>query len=150
VAEFTGDDFLDWGSANYSSYAETGYDFMGDATLKKNNPYITTYMRRTEQNFVLVGDEYEPDFPSSCILTVKWDLSRDSSRWSEPMQIYRMVNYPIPDPEDLTFDYPYDTIVSRTKIRGKGRVLRMRFESEQAKDFYLIGWESIVAANPRF
>lgn len=150
VAEFTGDEFLDWGSANFSSYAETGYDFMGDASIRKNNPYITTYMRRTEQNFVLVDEEYEPDFPSSCLLTVKWDLSRDSSRWSEPMQIYRLVNYPIPDPNDLTFNYPYDTIVSRTKIRGKGRVLRMRFESEQGKDFYLIGWESIVASNPRF
>lgn len=150
MAEFTGDEFLDWGSANFSSYAETGYDFMGDASIRKNSPYITTYMRRTEQNFVLQNDEYVPDFPSSCLLTVKWDLSRDSSRWSEPMQIYRLINYPIPDPNDLTFNYPYDTIVSRTKIRGKGRVLRMRFESEQGKDFYLIGWESIIAANPRF
>ena len=150
VGEFTGTDFLDWTSANYSSYAETGYDFMGDATIKKNNPYITSYMRRTEQNFVLEGGEYVPDFPSSCLLTVKWDLSRDSSRWSDQMQIYRLVNYPIPDPNNLTFNYPYDTIVSRTKIRGKGRVLRLRFESEQGKDFYLIGWETLVAANPRF
>jgi len=150
MAEFTGDDFLDWDSANFSSYAETGYDFMGDATLKKNSPYITTYMKRTEQNFVLVNSEYEPDFPSSCTLTVKWDLSKDSSRWSDPMQIYRLINYPVPNPNNLTFNYPYDTIVSRTKIRGKGRVLRMRFESEQGKDFYLIGWETVVASNPRF
>lgn len=149
-ATFSGTDFLDWGTDNYESYAETGYDFMGDATIKKNNPYITTYMRRTEQNFVLVNGEYEADFPSSCFLTVKWDLSRDNSRWSTPSQIYRMVNYPIVDINDLTFNYPYDTIVSRTKIRGKGRVLRMRFESEQGKDFYLIGWENVVAANPRF
>jgi len=150
VAEFTGTDFLDWGSADYSSYAETGYDFMGDASLKKQSPYITTYLQRTEQNFVLVDDEYEPDYPSSCFLTVKWDLSSQSSRWSESMQVYRLVNYPIPDPGNLTFNYPYDTIVSRTKIRGKGRVLRLRFESEQGKDFYLLGWETIVAANPRF
>jgi hypothetical protein len=61
-----------------------------------------------------------------------------------------MVNYPTVDPLDLTFDYPYDTIVARTKIRGKGRVMRMRFESEAGKDLHLIGWETLSAANPRY
>lgn len=150
VANFTGRDFLDWGSANYTSYAETSYDFSGSAMLKKNVPYIVSYMKRTEENFVLVDGNYEVDYPSSCLLTVKWDLSNDSSRWSSPSQIYRMVNYPTVDPNNLTFTYPYDTIVARTKIRGKGRVMRMRFESEQGKDLNLIGWETISASNPRY
>jgi hypothetical protein len=150
-ASFTGTDFLDWDSDSYDSYAETGYDFMGDATLKKNNPYITSYLRRTEQRFVSDGaGGYESDLPSSCFLVAKWDFGRDSSRWSNPSQIYRMVNYPVVDINDLTFDYPYDTIVSRTKIRGKGRVLRLKFYSESGKDFYLVGWEHLFAANPRF
>lgn len=149
-AEFKGRDFLDWGSADYSSYAETGYDFYGSATLKKNTPYITTYLKRTEQNFVVSGSGYEADFPSGCILTSKWDLSGDSSRWSQPSQIYRIINYPVANPNDLTFNYPYDTIVCRTKIRGKGRVMRMKFESETGKDFYLIGWEIISGQNPRY
>ena len=141
---------MDWGSADYSSYAETGYDFMGSATLKKNTPYITTYFKRTEQNFVAVGGGYEADYPSGCLMTTKWDLSSDSSRWSNPSEVYRMVNYPTVDPDDLTFTYPYDTIVARTKIRGKGRVMRMRFESQAGKDFYLIGWEIVSGSNPRY
>jgi hypothetical protein len=149
-AEFRDRDFVDWGSADYSSYAETGYDFMGSATLKKNTPYITTYFKRTEQNFVAVGGGYTADYPSGCLLTVKWDLSSDSSRWSNPSEVYRMVNYPTVDPDDLTFTYPYDTIVARTKIRGKGRVMRMRFESQAGKDFYLIGWEIVSGSNPRY
>ena len=150
-ATFTGTDFLDWGSDDFESYAETGYDFAGDATTKKNNPYITSYLRRTEQRFVSDGSGgYEADLPSSCFLVAKWDFGRDASRWSTPSQIYRMVNYPVVDIDDLTFDYPYDTIVSRTKIRGKGRVLRLKFYSETGKDFYLVGWEQIFAGNPRF
>lgn len=148
-AEFTNRSFLDWGSANYSSYAETGYDFFGSATIKKNAPYITTYLKRTEQNFILQGNDYYPDYPSGCIFTVKWDLSVDSSRWSNPSQLYRL-QHTIVDPNNLTFNYPYDTIVCRTKIRGKGRVLRMRFESEQGKDMYLIGWEIVSGSNPRY
>ena len=147
VANFTDRSFLDWGSANYSSYVETAYDFSGSALLKKNVPYIVSYMKRTEENFVLSGGNYIVDYPSSCIFTVKWDLSVDNSRWSTPSQIYRMVNYPTVDVNDLTFSYPYDTIVAKTKIRGKGRVLRMRFESEAGKDLNLIGWETINASN---
>ena len=149
-AEFISRDFLDWGSADYSSYAETGYDFMGSATLKKNAPYITTYFKRTEQNFVVSGGGYEADYPSGCLLTTKWDLSGDSSRWSNPSEVYRIMNYPTVDPNNLTFTYPYDTIVARTKIRGKGRVMRMRFESVAGKDFYLIGWEIVSGSNPRY
>ena len=149
-AEIKGRDFLDWTSADYFSYAETGYDFYGSATLKKNTPYITSYLKRTEQNFVTSGTGYEADYPSSCILTAKWDLSGDSSRWSQPSQIYRILNYPTVNPNNLTFTYPYDTIVARTKIRGKGRVMRLKFESETGKDFYLIGWEIISGQNPRY
>lgn len=149
-AEIKGRDFLDWGSADYSSYAETGYDFYGSATLKKNTPYITAYLKRTEENFVVSGGGYEADYPSGCILTTKWDLSGDSSRWSTPSQVYRILNYPTVNPNDLTFNYPYDTIVTRTKIRGKGRVMRMKFESETGKDFYLIGWEIVSGTNPRY
>jgi hypothetical protein len=150
VANFTDRSFLDWGSANYSSYAETAYDFSGSAMLKKNVPYIVSYMRRTEENFIPAGAGYVADYPSGCILTVKWDLSIDSSRWSNPSQLYRMVNYPTVDINDLTFSYPYDTIVARTKIRGKGRVLRMRFESETGKDLNLIGWETVDASNTSY
>lgn len=149
-SNFSSRTFLDWGDKNYESYAETGYDFQGSATLKKNAPYITTYLKRTEENFVASGVGYEADYPSSCTLTVKWDLSGDSSRWSTPSQIYRAMNYTIVNPSNLTFAYPYDTIVCRTKIRGKGRVLRLRFSSEQGKDFYLVGWEMISASNPRY
>lgn len=149
VATFRSRAFLDWGSANYSSYAETGYDFAGSATIKKNAPYVTTYMKRTEENFILSGGEYYPDYPSGCLMTVKWDLSSDSSRWSSPSQIYRLQNTLV-NPNDLTFNYPYDTIVCRTKVRGKGRVMRIKFESEEGKDFYLIGWEVISGTNPRY
>jgi hypothetical protein len=107
-------------------------------------------MKRTEKTYIPSGTGYTVDYPSGCILTVKWDLSVDSSRWSSPSQLYRMVNYPIVDPNNLTFTYPYDTIVARTKIRGKGRVLRMRFESETGKDLNLIGWETVDASNTSY
>ena len=42
------------------------------------------------------------------------------------------------------------TIITKNKIRGRGRVLKLRFESEQGKDFQLYGYEVINAANSGF
>ena len=36
------------------------------------------------------------------------------------------------------------------KLRGKGRSARLRFESEQGKDFILLGYGVIDARNHRF
>jgi hypothetical protein len=48
------------------------------------------------------------------------------------------------------FNYPDTVISSRLKIRGSGRSVRLRFESEQGKDFVLIGYGVINAVNQRY
>ena len=48
------------------------------------------------------------------------------------------------------FNYPDDVITSRVKIRGHGRSMRVKYESEQGKDFLLLGWGMIQGRNPRY
>lgn len=147
-AGFTDTDFYDWETANYSSYAEGGYDFIGDMTLKKNAPYVTVYLRRTETGWT--GDEttgYDPIRESSCLVSAFWDFKDTAS--SSAQQAYRLKETPIVDANDLTtFDYPYSVITTRLKLRGRGRSMRVKFESEEGKDFDLLGWEVIGARNP--
>jgi hypothetical protein len=146
-AGFTGTDFLDWGDANYSSYAEAGHDFLGDMTLKKNAPFITVYMRTTETGWT--GSEvlgYTPIRPSSLKVSSYWDFKTTTS--STAQQAYRFKSMPVVDPNDLTtFGYPNTVIATRLKMRGRGRSMRVRFESEEGKDFNLLGWEVIGARN---
>ena len=146
-AEFSGEDFLDWASVDYSSFAEAGYDFLGDMTLKKTAPFVTTYMRTTETGYT--GDEtngYNPIRPSSCKMSVYWDFKTSASTTAQ--QIYRFKRIPIIDTGDLSsFDYPTSVITTRNKIRGKGRSMKLRFESETGKDFNLLGYEVIGARN---
>jgi hypothetical protein len=49
-----------------------------------------------------------------------------------------------------TWDYPSSVISTRLKLRGKGRSTRLRFESEQGKDFILLGYGVIDARNQRY
>lgn len=147
---FSGTDFLDWGNANYSSYAEAGYDFMGDLVLKKNAPYVQVYLRPTEEGFT--GSDatgYTPIRESSLLVSSYWDFRKTTS--STAQQAYRLKYMPIVDAGELgSWNYPEDIVTTRLKMRGHGRSMRLRFESEQGKDFVLLGFGVISAANTRF
>lgn len=150
MGSFTNDDYLDWGTTNYSSFAEAGYDFMGDLVLKKTAPFITTYMRRKETAWE--GNEtdgYDPNNPSSLLVSAFWDFKNTSS--STAQQAYRLKSMPIVDSTNLLdFDYPESVIVTRMKVRGRGRSMRIKFESEQGKDFILLGYSVLGGVNRSF
>ena len=142
-------DFKDWGSANYSSFAEAGFEFMGDLMLQKNAPYIQVYSRVTETGWT--GDEllgYTPIRESSLLVSSFWDFSTTNT---QAQQAYRLKPMPIVDPSDLTdFGYPDTVVDTRLKIRGRGKSMRFRFESEEGKDFHLLGYGVLSATNRRF
>jgi hypothetical protein len=150
MALFKGTDFLDWGTADYDSYAEAGYDFMGDLMLKKSSPYVLVYMRPTEEGWS--GSEslgYTPIRESSMLVSAYWDFRRNSS--SNAQQAYRLKYVPVPDTGNLNqWDYPEEVMTTRLKLRGHGRSMRLRFESETGKDFVLLGYGVLQGVNQRF
>lgn len=149
MGSFSGDDYLDWGTANYSSYAEAGYDFLGDLMLQKTAPYIIVYSRVTEEGWTAVGTGYEPIHPSSLLVSAYWDFSTTPA--SAAQQAYRYKTTPVVNPSSLgSFGYPETVITTRLKVRGRGRSMRMRFESEQGKDFVLLGYGVLGGRNNRF
>ena len=147
---FTETGFLDWGTTNYSSYAEAGYEFLGDLLLKKTAPYVTPYMRVTETGWT--GNEvdgYEPIGSSGLLVSSLWDFSTTPT--SSPQQAYRLKIMPVVNPSNLgSFNYPETVIVTRLKLRGKGRSVRLKFESEQGKNFVLLGYSMMGGVNGRF
>lgn len=150
MATFSSETFLDWGSANYTSYADAGYEFFGDLLLQKTSPYIIVYSRMTEEGWS--GNEtigYDPVRGSSLLVSSYWDFKKTPS-WS-PQQAYRY-KYPlVVNPGDLTdFDYPATVISTRMKLTGRGRSMRLHFESEQGKDFVLLGYGVLGGSNSRF
>ena len=149
MAFFYRTDFKDWGSANYPSFAEAGYEFMGDLMLRKNAPYIQVYSRVTETGWT--GDEtsgYDPIREGSLLVSSFWDFSKTNT---QQQQAYRLKPMPIVNPSNLTdFGYPDTVVDTRLKIRGRGKSMRLRFESEEGKDFHLLGYGVLSATNRRF
>lgn len=149
MAVMSGTTFFDWGDADYDSYAETGYDFMDDILLQKTAPYIITYMRETETGWSGSSETgYTPIQESSMLVSGYWDFSKTPS--SSPQQAYRRSKLQLLDEDNLTFQSSESVITTRLKIRGRGRVLKLRFESETGKDFIYLGHGLIGDVASRF
>ena len=69
-----------------------------------------------------------------------WTQSEATGRWSNPQQAIKPVRYHIPTDADDPNNDGHGVRHSRLKIRGKGKSLVIRFESEEGKDFQLLGW----------
>lgn len=148
-SEFTSLTFLDWETTNYTAFAESAYNFMGDLGRRKTSPYITIFMRMTETGWEASGNGYTPVRNSSLKVSGYWDFRNTVS--STAQEAYRF-KYPlVVDTGDLgTWTYPQDVMTTRLKLRGRGRVMRLRFENTPGKDFNLLGWETLDERNTNY
>ncbi len=149
MAGFTNSNFYDWVNQDYSSYAVAGHEFFGDLMLDKTSPYIEVYMRSTETGWTgteLTG--YSLVRPSGILVSPYWDFAKAPS--TAPQQGYRLSIMPVVNPSDLTQTNIPETVVhTRLKLRGKGKSVRLKFESEAGKDFVLLGWGFLGGRNGR-
>lgn len=149
MAGFTSSTFYDWGNVNYSSFAVAGHEFFGDLMLDKTAPYIEVYMRSTETGWA--GSEalgYELQRPSGILVSPYWDFSKTPS--TAPQQGYRFNKMPVVNPSILSETGIPETVVhTRLKLRGKGKTVRIRFDSEEGKDFNLLGYGLLGGRNGR-
>lgn len=150
MAIVRGTGFLDWNSTNYVSFAITGYDFTDSLVVKKTAPYIVFYLRETETGWTINGDtSISPIGESSMYVTCYWDFKKLPS--SIPQQAYKRQQPIIADESNLnSFGSPASVITSRLKVRGRGRSLSLKFESEEGKDFIYLGHGLITDASSRF
>lgn len=145
---FSNTNFCDWqtfsqGGVKYLSFVDTGYELLEDAMRKKQAPHVYTYFRKTETEYVPDGDDYTVANPSSCYFQARWDWANSSvsNRWSTKVQAYRFRRLPQFSEDDLDFDTGFPIVVTKNKIRGNGKAVQFRFESDEiGKDFDLLGW----------
>ena len=92
-----------------------------------------------------------PDNPSSCMVQAQWDWadSINSGKWGTSFQTYRYKRNYIPTGASDTFDYGKNVIVTKSKLRGNGKALSLRIESEAGKDCKLLGWAVLMEAPAR-
>jgi hypothetical protein len=146
--------FLDWFSVDGTgvdspAFLLTGYIGNGDFHRQKQVPYIYFHLLRTETGFVDSGDDLTPLNESSCLVQSQWDWSNSESygKWGRQFQAYRYRRHYTPEDVSDTYDYGTKTIVTKNKLRGRGRVVSLLISTEPGKDLKLLGWSMNIGMN---
>lgn len=143
--------FADWYSFNdegveQTSYVITGYELGGVGPARnKTAQYLSVFMNRTETTF---DSEAVAVNPSGCLLETRWDFTDNNfaNKWSPPVQVYRQVRPFLASP-NTTFDDGYPLVISKNKIRGRGKAVQFKFSSEEGKDMQIVGWSATYVGN---
>lgn len=143
-SEYSSQSFLDWGEHNYSSFIITGPVIGDDFALYKQGCYLSCFFDRTEKEYVSTDEGIKLSVRSGCTAQGLWDWHGDDSAWSrngKPFRAYKL-RHDLPDfsNEAGLINYPDDVIITKNKLRGRGRSLSIKFSSEEGKDMKLIGW----------
>lgn len=150
IAEYRDEGFKDWRSIdgnglNYVSYLISGPLTLNEFALNKQSNYLSCFFWRTETHFVEGEDsEIQLQIPSSCIVQGLWDwhgAGGNWTKWTKEFQAYRLLR-PMPqNPSDGDIlPYPEALIITKNKLRGRGRSLMLYFRAEEGKDMRLLGW----------
>jgi hypothetical protein len=139
LSQYTAEEFLDWGTEDFVSYLETGYIGFDDWARSKSVPYLICHFGRTEDGFDV---NLDPTNESSCLVRAKWEWSDNvvSNRWGRQFQAYRYRRPYIADGAADRFETGHLIITTRNKLRGRGKSLSLRFESETGKNMVLYGF----------
>lgn len=127
------------------SHLITGYLSGGDYQRNKQIVYLTVHCARTE-----VGSSTEITDRSSCLTQVQWDWTNDASsnRWTRQFQSYRLFGPYYPDPDnDTDLSSKFNVIETRNKVRGQGKVISIKFNSEPGNHLTIYGWSINMGTN---
>jgi len=144
-------DFLDWQEIDgvgidAKGYLLTGQQTAGDSAISKQIPYFIMYMKRTESG---VTSEFVPDRQSSCLMRCQWDFANTiaSKKWSPLVQVYRYRRPLFVTGLDDEYDNGFDMMVSKSKVRGRGKSFSFYLETEPGKDCRIAGWSISLNGN---
>ncbi len=156
-AFYRNEEFREWFSqdgvgVDATAFMITGYMAPGpsgkDFQRNKQVPYLFVHMRRTETGFEEdVNGDLFPINPSSCLVQARWEWadSASSGRWGNEFQAYRYRRLYLPVDANDPFDTGFATIVTKNKLRGRGKVLSIKFTTEPYNNLHLYGWSMIMS-----
>ena len=138
--------FEDFGISEPEAYIITGHEVLGDASKFRYANYVHVYMYKTETGFDV---DYNPIRESEIQMQARWDWSDNSvaGKWGESQQVYRHRRQYVPSSTADTFADGQPVLVTKNKVRGRGRSLALKFTAGTGKDAWLIGWQIEFLAN---
>ena len=149
ISEFKDRGFRDWKyfdgvGTDAGAYILVGATTLGDIGVKKQISYLHVVMKNTEKTIA----NNVVDIESSCMARSQWDFADSiiSNKWSVATQVFKRIRTRGDDGSG-NFYTGHEYLVSKNKMRGRGRVFALYLETEAFKDCHIIGWNIEVTTN---
>ena len=107
-------------------------------------------MRSTETGYSTTPEgDITPNNTSSCLLQTRWDWSSSdrSNKWGRELQLYRRNRSYFPADVSEAYDDGFELVISKNKLRGRGRSVALRLSTEPGKDCAILGWSMIIGVS---
>lgn len=155
-SEYRNGSFRDWFTADGVGADAFGFILTGALTGNasaniKQTPYLIMHFKQTETGYELDGSgDIKPSNQSGCLVRSQWDWSNSaqSGRWSRDFQTYRLKRPRFTDNVEDPFNYGFDIIQTKNKLRGRGKAISLYMQTEPDKDCRIVGWVLTVNGNP--
>lgn len=131
--------FADWHDNEESAYMIMSYDNIGSWAHKRQAPVLHMFMAKTETGFT---ELLAPVNESSLKVQARWDWAdhANAGEWGTEIQAYRHNRAYVPASAADPFNTGYPVVVTRNKLRGRGRALNLKFSTDEGKDAHLLGY----------
>jgi hypothetical protein len=138
ISELNSTDFLDFDNDEETAYIISGPETLGDASKFRYAPYVWVFSKKTETGYTSTG----PSNDSSTKLQARWDWAdlSVSGKWGTEQEVYRHLRMYTPASSSDGFDDGVPLVVTRNKVRGRGRALQIKLTAGVGKDSYIAGW----------
>jgi hypothetical protein len=138
--------FADGTGVDATAYFITGSITGGDASVAKQVPYLTMFMRKTESG---LDNSFNLLNPSSVLIQSQWNWANavNSNKWGPQQQAYRVARINMPTTADGSIDNGFPVVVTRNKLRGRGKAFALRVDTEPGKDCQIVGWDMNLNGN---
>ena len=142
-SESSGTGYQDFDGNTVDSFVLSHYEGLNAQAHRKQAPIVTVYSKRTVTGYTSSGGGWAADNPSSTTMTAYWDWTDDSvsGKVGTGQEVYRDVRGFVPSGATDVDGYP--VVVTRNKVRGRGRVLQLKFAAStdpNGKDSHILGY----------
>lgn len=142
-SESSGTGFQDFDGNTVASFVLSHYEGLNAHAHRKQAPIVTVYSKRTTTGYTATGNGLSAVNPSSTTMTAYWDWTDDaiSKKIGTAQEVYRDVRGFVPSGATDVDGYP--VVVTRNKVRGRGRVLQLKFAAStdaSGEDSHILGY----------
>lgn len=136
--EMNNESYMDWG-VDAAAYMLTGYNMGSTGPGRaKTIGHVQAFLKKCP---IDLDANSVPLKTASVTLETRWDFTDNGTpgKWSSPYETYRLLRPYFSEPS-VSVETGYPLVITKNKVRGRGKAVQMKWSSSPLKEMKMAGW----------